>query len=122
MPQKQFPRGYRGRELPPSSEAKANEQPAPDRPMTLGLDLAPAKSVASARDHGVAVIEVHPNGPAAQSGLQTGDVILDVDQNVVNEPADVRKDVEAAHARSTRAVLMRIKRGAAMQFVAITLG
>lgn len=109
-------------ELPRTAEAKTNKEAGAGHPATLGLTLAPAKSVAGAGDHGVVVTEVDPNGPAAQSGLQTGDVILDVGQRAVSEPADVRKDVEEAHSQSKHAVLMRIKRGDAMQYVAVTIG
>ena len=44
----------------------------------LGLTLAPAKEVAGSGDQGLAVVEVDLSGPAAERGVKTGDVILDV--------------------------------------------
>ena len=44
----------------------------------LGLSLAPASDVAGAGGKGVAVVGVDPDGPAAEQGFKTGDVILDV--------------------------------------------
>ena len=77
----------------------------------LGLTLAPARSVPEAGDQGVVVTEVNPSGRAAESGLQSGDVILDVNRSAVDTPADVGKIVSEAHAQSKHAILMRIKRG-----------
>jgi serine protease Do len=63
----QFPRA--------SSEAKAEEQKARSEPAALGLTLAPASAIAGASEHGVVIIEIDPSGRAAESGLQTADVI-----------------------------------------------
>jgi S1-C subfamily serine protease len=52
--------------------------PAPNRTPRLGLTLAPASDVAGAGSEGVAVTAVDPSGPAAEHGVATGDVILDV--------------------------------------------
>ena len=41
-------------------------------------DLAPASSVDGAGDKGVVVTDVNPAGPAAEHGIRSGDVILDV--------------------------------------------
>jgi serine protease Do len=110
-------------ELPRASvEAKATEQRTTSEAPTLGLTLAPANSVPSAGDRGVAITEINPTGHAAESGLQTGDVIIEVDSHAVNTPADVRKMVDEARTQSKRAVLLRIKRGDAMSFVAVPIG
>ena len=66
--------------MPNEQHAKADtsdEMSAGDTPR-LGLNLAPAKDVAGSGDQGVAVVGVDPNGPAAERGIKTGDVILDV--------------------------------------------
>ena len=110
-------------ELPRTSvEATAAEQRAASEAPTLGLTLAPASSVPSAGDRGVVITEINPTGRAAESGLQTGDVIVEVGNNAVNTPADVRKMVDEARKQSKRAVLLRIKRGDAMSFVAVPIG
>ena len=110
-------------ELPQTSvEAEVAEQRATSEAPTLGLTLAPASSVPSAGDRGVVITEINPTGRAAESGLQTGDVIVEVGNNAVNTPADVRKMVDEARTQSKRAVLLRIKRGDAMSFVAVPIG
>jgi serine protease Do len=110
-------------ELPRTpAQAKVNEQKERSEQSTLGLTLAPAIVVAGAGDHGVVVTGVDPNGRAAESGLQTGDVILEVGRRPVNTPADVGKMVDEARAQSKHAVLMRIKRGDMTSFVAIPIG
>ena len=62
----------------------------PDGTPRLGLTLAPASDVGGADDQGVAVTSVDPNGPAAEHGIKTGDVILEVAGEAVSKPEDVR--------------------------------
>ncbi|WP_127090108.1 Do family serine endopeptidase [Aquabacter cavernae] len=87
----------------------------------LGLQLAPAKSVQGAGEEGVVVVEVEPNGPAAQRGIRSGDVILDVGGKVVTSPKDVSDGLAAAKAENRKAVLMRVKGEQGVRFVAVTL-
>ncbi|MGU3492766.1 Do family serine endopeptidase [Xanthobacteraceae bacterium A53D] len=87
----------------------------------LGLQLAPAKSVQGAGNEGVVVTEVDPRGPAAQRGIRSGDVILDVGGKAVSSPADVRDGLAAARTENRKAVLMRVKGEQGVRFVAITL-
>ena len=47
-------------------------------PDKYGMALEPAKAVDGAGKAGVVVAEVDPDGAAAQKGIQTGDVILEV--------------------------------------------
>jgi serine protease Do len=110
-------------ELPGTSvEATSSDQGTTSQAPALGLTLAPANTVPAAGDRGVVIIEVNPTGRAAEGGLQTGDVILEVGNYAVNTPADVRKMVEEARTQSRRAILMRIKRGDAVSFVAVAIG
>ena len=87
----------------------------------LGLTLAPANKVPGAGSEGVAVINLDPEGTAAETGIQAGDVILEVGGKRVSTPRDVRDDIEQA-ANSGRAVLLRVKSVAGTHFVAIALG
>jgi serine protease Do len=87
----------------------------------LGLTLAPAKEVAGSGNDGVAVVEVDPNGPAAERGVKTGDVILDVGGKAVTNAADVRKALSDARAAGKSTVLMRVKTAEAMRFVALPI-
>jgi serine protease Do len=88
----------------------------------LGLSLAPAARVAGAGGEGVVVTDVDAAGVAADHGLSTGDVILEVAGKSVSTPADVRKAIEEARASGKRTVLMRVKKGDGNRFVALPVG
>jgi serine protease Do len=88
----------------------------------LGLTLAPASDVASAGGKGVAVVGVDPDGPAAEQGFKTGDIILDVGGKSVANAGDVRKAIAEAHKLGRSAVLMRVKTANATTFVALSIG
>ncbi len=88
----------------------------------LGLAVAPAAEVAGSGDKGVVVTAIDPGGAAAEHGLQTGDVILDVAGNAVNSSGDVRKALSEAKAEGKHDVLMRVKSAQAMRFVAVPIG
>ena len=104
-----------------STEAKAEEQRAQSEATVLGLKLAPA-SILAAGEHGVIITDISPNSRAAESGLQTGDIILDVGRHAVNTPAEVRKLVDEAHAQAKRSVLLRIKSDDTIRFVTVPIG
>ena len=88
----------------------------------LGLTVAPASEVAGSGDKGIVVTGVDPDGPAAQQGIQTGDIILDVGGKAVANAADVRKAMTEAKAQGKHDVLMRVKSADATRFVAVPLG
>jgi serine protease Do len=90
--------------------------------MTLGLQLAPASSVAGSGNEGVVVTRVLPGSPAGERGFKTGDVILEVAGKAVSNPADVRKALEDARKDNKRTVLMRVKSGEGTRFVALPAG
>ena len=88
----------------------------------LGLTLAPASEVDGAGQQGVVVTAVDPDGPAAEHGMQTGNVILDVAGKAVSNAGDVRKALDDAKTSGKHEVLMRVKMGDATRFVALPLG
>ncbi|MBI3434733.1 MAG: Do family serine endopeptidase [Proteobacteria bacterium] len=88
----------------------------------LGLLLATAGNAAGAGGKGVVITAVDPDGPAAERGLRTGDVILDVGGKAVANPADVRKELAVLRKEGKHAVLMRLKSGEQTKFVALPLG
>jgi serine protease Do len=83
------------------------------------LALAPANEVSGAGSEGVAVVGVEPGSPAAEHGLKTGDVILQVGGKAVGSVEDVRGALDAAHTRGKRDVLMRVKTADGTRFVAM---
>jgi len=90
-----------------------------DKGATLGIQIAPAKDVAGAGDKGVAVVGVDPNGTAAEQGLATGDIILDVSGKPVSTPADVKSGIASAKSQGKKAVMMRIQTADGARFVAV---
>ena len=109
--------------MPNEQHAKADtsdEMSAGDSPR-LGLNLAPAKDVAGSGDQGVAVVGVDPNGPAAERGIKTGDVILDVAGKAVASTAEVRKALSDARTAGKNTVLLRVKTAEATRFVALPI-
>jgi len=88
----------------------------------LGLSLAPANEVAGARGDGVVVTEIDPSGIAAEHGLKTGDVIVEVAGKKVATPTYVRNALSDAQKDGKRTLLMRVKSGDAMKYVALRLG
>jgi serine protease Do len=98
-----------------------NAQPTSGVPH-LGLQVAPASEVSGAGDNGVVVTAVEPDGPAADQGLQTGNVILEVGGKPVGNASDMRKALSEAKSQGKHQILMRVKTGDATRFVALPLG
>jgi serine protease Do len=104
----------------PPNDAPARLEPArlaePDAPLKpLGLTLAPARN----GEAGVAVAQVEPEGAAARQGLRPGDVILEAAGQPVARPADVQGAFAAARKEGRKAVLLRVRSGEAVRFVAL---
>jgi serine protease Do len=100
----------------PKREQQGSELPR------LGLSLAPANSVAGAGREGVVVTEVDPKGPAAERGLKSGDVILEVAGRAVANPAEVRDAIGQAQKDGKGVVLMRVKSENGTRFVTVPVG
>ena len=73
-----------------------------DQGAQLGIQIAPAKEVDGAGDKGVAIVGVDPNGTAAEQGLATGNVILDVSGKPVSTPEDVKAESRVRRTRARR--------------------
>jgi serine protease Do len=109
-------------ELPDQRQAQAQSSENDDAGAPrLGLSLAPATDVAGAAGKGVVVTGVDPNGPAAEHGFRTGDIILDVGGKAVANPADVRDTLSELRKEGKHTVLMRVKSADATKFVAMPL-
>ncbi len=94
------------------------------------LDTTPAKPEAPAAfaklgltlEHGadgVTVSDVDPSGVAADRGLQTGDVIIEASGQPVTRPAEIAKAFETARTDGRKSVLLRVKSGDTVRFVAL---
>jgi serine protease Do len=111
-------------EMPKAQEARAEVTPQDnDGDMgKLGLTLAPANRVSGAGAEGVVVTGVDSSGVAADHGFSTGDVILEVAGKAVSTPADVRSQIASARSEGKRTVLLRVKSGDRVRFVALPVG
>jgi serine protease Do len=110
-------------EKPNQQQAKAGSDSNPNAGVPhLGLTLAPADEVAGSGNKGLVVVNVDPDGPAADKGLKTGDVILEVAGKAVTDTAQVRKALVDARAQGKHDVLMRVKAADSTRYVAIPLG
>ncbi len=105
-----------------TARAGSGDRQTPGSETHLGLTMAPAANVAGSGSKGVVVTDVESDGPAAERGFKTGDVILEVGGKAVSTPAEVRTALSDARAEGKRTVLMRVKSGDATKFVALPLG
>ena len=98
------------------AEAAASALPAPGAPGWLGVAL----SAQPKNLPGVLVSSVLRRSPADVSGLAVGDVVIAVDDQRVNDPADLSRHIAALGA-GRRASFM-VQRGGADRLLAIELG
>jgi len=76
-----------------------------------------------AGSRGVVVATVDPNSDASDKGIQRGDLIISVNQQLVTSPAQVQAAVEAARRARRTNVLLLVKRGTAPEaFVGVEIG
>ena len=110
--------------MPNEQQASAtqNETAAAHGVPHLGLTVAPANEVSGAGAQGVVVTAIDPDGPAAEAGLRSGTVILDVAGKAVGNAGDVVNALKDAQAQGRHDVLMRVKVGDNTAFVAVPLG
>jgi serine protease Do len=107
-----FPSGKEVAKAEPSKEPQTTEMDQ------LGLTIAPASG---ANKEGVVITEVDGSSDAAQKGIKSGDIILEVGGLTVKNPDDVANGVKEASKLGRKAVLMRIKSGGDLRFVAVQL-
>jgi serine protease Do len=77
-----------------------------------------ARGLGLKKDTGVVVTRVEPGSPASEAGLQSGDVILEVNRSPVKDAGDFIQKVDKA--RDQNNVLLFIQRGQNNLFAAVT--
>ena len=111
--------------------ANSDEQlaPEPESEDLLGLSLAPLTDELRERYdigksiEGVIVVEVKPNSPAAQKDIKPGDVIVEVTQEKVKRPQDVKARLLAVKKSGRRSVLLLLSdTKGELRFVAVPTG
>ena len=70
---------------------------------------------------GVVVTKVTESGPAAEKGIRPGDVIVEISQQEVTEPADIAKKVAEAEKAGRKSVLLLLEGQGGLRFVAIRI-
>jgi serine protease Do len=90
---------------------------------TLGIsvqNLTPelARRLRSNSDSGVIVTRVEPGSPAAEAGIQTGDIIREVNRKTVKDADDLIQKIEQAKDQNN--ILLLVQRGQNNMFAAIT--
>ncbi len=111
------------------------DNPAPGGPATVPLQRTIGLSLATltpeiaragnlpAGARGVIITAVDPNSDASEEGLQRGDLIVSVNNQLVTTPAQVVAAVDAARRGGRPGVLLLIKRGNAPEaFVGVDIG
>ena len=93
-----------GELIPEERAARPSEESSPERGDSdsgrLGMAVQPltpalARELGTSADtQGLVVVEVDPSGPAADAGIQRGDVIEQVNQQPVRSVADLRSAIE----------------------------
>jgi len=100
-----------------STERQKSSAADGDKP-NIGLTLVAADKLGLGVG-GVVVTDLDPAGAAADSGLSTGDVILDVGGNIVKTPVDFYRALTEVQSKGRRIALARVKSNEVTRFVAI---
>lgn len=67
------------------------------------------------------VVDVAPDGAAAEKGLRPGDVIVAVGRKKVSSPDELVRAVDAAAADGRETVLLLVSRNGSERYVAVKL-
>jgi serine protease Do len=110
----------------PASKTEGPSTGNTGRVDAVGLDLSSmtdalrAEHSIAAEIDGVVVVSADPDGPAAEKGLQPGDVIVEVDQVEVSKPSDVAEIVQKViDAGRKKSVLFTVNRQGSTRFVGL---
>ncbi len=106
-------------------EEQGNTGPTEGKIGTLGITVGQITDAARSAFKlensvkGVIISEVDQSGPAAEKGLQVGDVIVEIDQKAVGSPTDIERRVKEAKKNGFRVVTLLIYRGGDFQWFAV---
>ncbi|HEV2080770.1 MAG TPA: trypsin-like peptidase domain-containing protein, partial [Allosphingosinicella sp.] len=78
---------------------------------TLTPEIARTLRLRDTNVRGVVVASVNPSSDAAAKGLQTGDIILSINQRATSTPEEAAAAVQAARAAGRKSVLLLVRRG-----------
>jgi serine protease Do len=135
---KEMTKEVRVAEMPQSEEEQPAEgeddngdnqpaQPAGSKIAALGIEAGPItpdarQQNAIAEDvKGVLVVNVDPNGPAADKGVTPGDVITSINQEEIGKVSELTAKIADAKKAGKKSVLLLVERHGEIRFVAINL-
>ena len=111
-------------ELTPETARGQQQGGGGDTGARLGISVVPLTPDLAAQlglrrgTQGLVIQDVDPSGPAAQAGLQMGDVIEQVNRQPVRNPDDMRKALQSSNGRPP---LLLVNRGGQTIFVPVPL-
>ena len=115
--------------LPPNEELAGTPKPAPETsPVEVpGTGLSLSNLTPDLRNYydlnekatGVVIIDVKPDSPASDQGLQEGDVILSVANRPVHDDREAATLIEEASKKVPATVILLVSRNDEKQFVAL---
>jgi serine protease Do len=116
-------------QMPSEDQVVANAEQSGEQTNTPKLGVALAKLTPDTRQSlnlsddvkGVVVTDVQPGSPAAEKGLQPGDVIVEADRKQVSDPKAVAEAVRKAAERGDQTILLLVNREGQDRFVAVPL-
>jgi serine protease Do len=103
--------------LPEQREANASRELPRQKGVSVprvGVSVAPVSD-------GVIVTSVDRDGPTADQGLASGDVILQAEGKKIAGVTDLRNTIEAAQKAGKHAVLMRVRSADGIKFVVVPI-
>ena len=119
-------------ELPDDDKvaSAAPDKPAPTSDLMisgLGLKLSPitpenrSKFQLSQDQKGVLITDVDKGTAASDRGIKAGDIIMEIQQDEVNSPAEVKSRIDDVRKANRKTVLMLIQSGDGMRWVPLPL-
>jgi serine protease Do len=114
-------------DMPSRQEVAEASEPGSDEQPRLGLSLAPLTPELRGQlgldkeVDGVVVTDVMPDSPAETKGIQSGDIIMSINQEQVQEPRQVAEAVREAQKAGEESVLLLIVRNGQQIFEAVPL-
>ena len=119
-------------ELPTKKIVKAEENNDTDQAgetaSALGLQFAPLNDPMRRRLHvqktvkGAVITDVDENGPAADLGIQPGDVLVAINQLPVQGPADAAQKLKQAQQSGSHHLLLLLNRHGVNEYIGLSLG
>jgi serine protease Do len=102
---------------PEQPEAPTPPEALPEAATNLGMTVVPNGDGTG----GLLIQSVEPDTPAAQRGLATGDVIVEVDNQPVASAADFDKAIAGVEGKGLDTVLLKVSRNGDVQFIGLPI-